>query len=79
MIYAEDLYLSAMVIFIQCMIMLLNFVLDSMRDELDKATTPPIKNKQCVACTAVRICVAQYKHGGYSWCVFYTGADLRSA
>ena len=39
--------------------MLPNFVLYSMRDELDKATTPSIKNKQCVALyTGVQICVA---------------------
>ena len=38
--------------------MLLNFVLNSMRDELDKATTPTIKNKQCVASTGVEICGA---------------------
>ena len=38
--------------------MLLNFVLYSKRDELDKATTPPIKNKQCAAYTGVQICVA---------------------
>ena len=55
---AEDVYLLAMVIFIQCIIMLLNFVLYSMRDELSKATTPPIKNKQCVAFTGVQKWVA---------------------
>ena len=35
--------------------MLLNFVLHSMRDELDEATTPPIKNKRYVAYTRVEI------------------------
>ena len=43
MTYAEDLYLLAMVLFIQCIIMLLKFVLYSMRDELDKDTTPQKK------------------------------------
>ena len=36
--------------------MLLNFILYSMRDELNKATTPPIKNKQYEAYTGVEIC-----------------------
>ena len=63
-----------MLIFIQCIITLLNFVLYSMRDELDKATAPAVKNKQCVAYTGVQICVAQIT-GGYSWFEFYTGAD----
>ena len=58
MTYAEDLYFLAKVIFIQCIIMLLNFVLYSMRGELDKATIPPIKSKQCIAYTGVHICVA---------------------
>ena len=58
MTYAEDVYLLAMVIFIQRIIMLLNFVFIHMRDELDKAPTLPIKNKQCVAYTGVQICVA---------------------
>ena len=39
--------------------MLLNFVLHSMR-ELDKATTPSIKTKQCVAYTGVEIFGAYY-------------------
>ena len=55
MTYAEDLYLLSMVMFIRRIIMLLNFVLYSMRDELDKATTPSIKNKQCAAYTGVEI------------------------
>ena len=61
MAYAEDLHFLAMIILIQCIIMLLNFISHSMRDELDKATTPPIKNKQCVAYTGVQMCVAQYR------------------
>ena len=43
--------------------MLLNFILLSMRDELDKATPPPIKNKQCIAHTGVEICNAYFIHG----------------
>ena len=35
--------------------MLLNFILHSTRDELDKATTPPIKYKQCITYTEVEI------------------------
>ena len=56
--------------------MLFNFVLYSMRDELDKATTPPIKIKQCVAYTGVQICVVYHKQKGYFWYVFNTRADL---
>ena len=55
---AANLYLLAIVIYIQCTIMLFNFILHSMRDKLDKATTPLIKNKQCVAYTGVEICGA---------------------
>ena len=35
--------------------MLLNFILHSMRDESDKATALPIKNKYCIAYTGVEI------------------------
>ena len=59
--YALNLYLLAIVIYMQCIIMLLNFILHSMRDESDTAATPPIKNKQCVAYTGVGICDAYYK------------------
>ena len=55
MTYGEDLYILVMVIYIQCIIMLPNFVLRSIRDELDRVTTPPIKNKQSVAYTWVGI------------------------
>ena len=57
MTYGVSLYLLVLVIYVQCIIMLLNFVLQSIRDELDKATTPPIKNKQYVAYTGVQIYV----------------------
>ena len=36
--------------------MLLNFILHSMRDESDKAISPPIKNKQCIAYSGLQIC-----------------------
>ena len=35
--------------------MLLNFILHSIRDESDKATALPIKNKYCIAYTGVEI------------------------
>ena len=56
MTYAEDLYILEMVIFIQRITMLLNFVLYSMRDEFGKARTAWIKNKQYVAYTEVQMC-----------------------
>ena len=71
MTYAVNLYLLVMIIYIQCIIMLPNFALHSMRDELDKATTPPIKTKQYVAYTRVEI------FGAYYWLL--TGVDLRGA
>ena len=45
--------------------MLLNFILHSMRDESDKATTASIENKQCIFTLGVNL-----------QCVFYTGAYL---
>ena len=44
-----DLYFLTIVILIQSIIMLLNFILHSMRDESDKTSAPLIKNKQCIA------------------------------
>ena len=41
--------------------MLLNFILPTMRDELDKATTLENKNWHCIAYTGVEICVVWYK------------------
>ena len=43
--------------------MLFNFILHSMRDELDKVTTPAIKNKQWVAYTVIEIFRVKYKQG----------------
>ena len=40
--------------------MLLNFILHSKRDESDKATTPPVKNTQCITYTGVEICNTQF-------------------
>ena len=40
--------------------MLPNFILHSMRNESDTATTPPIKNKQCIAYTEMEICNAYF-------------------
>ena len=60
---AVDLYVIAIVIGIQCIIMLLNFNLHSMRDESDKGTTSPIKNKQCITYTGVKKCNAYFMLG----------------
>ena len=37
------------------------FVLHSMKDQLDTATMPLIKDKQSVAYTGIKICGAYYK------------------